>query len=129
MYHVLNNCAGAGGNGNGLNTNRKLIYEFVLPPAPRSHANTYRFSLFSTPLLSRRTRPLSDPTGARHNILKKERRPNNSVHRSCSFKRIQILNVEPTKKGKILIRRWWHNQEQKECPASQSNTRSLEPIH
>jgi len=39
--------------------NRKLIYEFFPPPAPRSHANTYRFSLFSTPLLSRWTRPLN----------------------------------------------------------------------
>jgi len=38
MYHVLNNCAGAGGNGNGLNMNRKLIYEFFPPPAPRSNA-------------------------------------------------------------------------------------------
>jgi hypothetical protein len=60
MYHILNICAGAGGNGNGLNMNRKLLDEFFPPPAPRSHANTYRFSLFSTPLLSRRTRPLKD---------------------------------------------------------------------
>jgi len=49
MYHILNICAEAGGNGNGFNMNRKLIYEFFPPPAPRSHANTYRFSLFSTP--------------------------------------------------------------------------------
>jgi len=59
MYHILNICAGAGGNGNGFNMNQKLIYELFPPPAPRSHANTNQFSLFSTPLLSRRTRPLS----------------------------------------------------------------------
>ena len=51
----------SGGNGNGLNTNWKLIYEFYPPPAPRSHTNTYRFSLFFTPLLSHRTRPLRQP--------------------------------------------------------------------
>jgi len=60
MYHVLNNCAGVGGNGNGFIMNLKLIYKFFPPPAPQSHTNTYRFSLFSTPLLSRRTRPLKD---------------------------------------------------------------------
>ena len=51
----------SGGNGNGLNTNWKLIYECYPPPAPRSHTNTYRFSLFFTPLLSHGTRPLSQP--------------------------------------------------------------------
>jgi len=58
MYHVLNNSAGVGGNGTGFNIKQKLIYEFFPPPAPRSHTNTYQFSLFFTPLLSRRTRPL-----------------------------------------------------------------------
>jgi len=55
---MFNNCAGVGRNGSVLNMNRKLIHEFFPPPALRSHANTYRFGLFSTPLLSRRTRPL-----------------------------------------------------------------------
>jgi len=58
MYHVLNNCAVVGGNGNGFDMSRRLISEFFPPPAPRSHYNTYRLSLFSIPLLSRRTRPL-----------------------------------------------------------------------
>jgi len=52
------NCAWVSGNRNGFNMNQKLICEFFLPPVPRSHTNTYRFSLFTTPLLSRRTRPL-----------------------------------------------------------------------
>jgi len=85
MYHVLYNCAGAGGNGNGLNMNRKLIYEFFPPPAPWSHANTYRFSLFSTPLLSRRTRPL------RQTILL-------SMYCTyhCPFKRERLYIIEKT---------------------------------
>jgi len=58
MYHVLSNSAGAGGNGNGFNMNRKLICEFFPPPAPQSYTNTFRISLFSTPLLSHRTLPL-----------------------------------------------------------------------
>jgi len=79
MYHILNICAGAGGNGNGSNMNRKLIYEFFPPPAPGSHANTYRFSLFSTLLLSRRTRPLS-PTLHIPRVDNKTKSQNRELH-------------------------------------------------
>jgi len=57
--HISSNCAGVGGNGNGLNMSRKPITEFFKHPVPQSDTNTYRLSLLLTPNLSGRTLPLT----------------------------------------------------------------------
>ena len=46
-----------GRNGHGLIMSRKQIFELLPHLAPRSHANTYRLSLLSTPNTSGRTLP------------------------------------------------------------------------
>jgi len=56
---VPTDCAGISGNGNSSTARWGLTPEKKKCPAPQSHSSSRRLSILLTPLLSRRTLPLS----------------------------------------------------------------------